>query len=322
LVLPFNKETIMKVWDFIKSKLKKDKQVVLMVVIDSHGSSPGRRGFKMAVADDGEMTGSIGGGIMEYNLVELAKKQFETPEGIFCKHQEHSSKGKDESSGMICSGSQLIAFYPLDRNYLPLVESIAEAGQGKLVFTESGFLFNREVNLSNEFVVDIKDENKWSFTEHLGHTNHLYVFGAGHVSVSVSRIFKQLGFNVTVFDNRNRQLTTFKSNGFAHSKKIIDYKKAAKYVPEGDNIYVVIMTFAHKDDRRVLKRLLNKKVKYLGMMGSEEKVASIFSKLKEKGISQKELDRVDSPIGLQIGSQTPDEIAISIAAKIISVKNS
>ena len=92
-------------------------------------------------------------------------------------------------------------------------------------------------------------------------------------------------------------------------------------MPEGDNVYVVIMTFAHKDDRRVLKRLLNKKIKYLGMMGSEEKVASIFSKLKEKGISQKELDWVDSPIGLPISSQTPDEIAISIAAKIISVKN-
>jgi xanthine dehydrogenase accessory factor len=312
----------MKVWDFIKSKLKKDKQVILMVVIDSHGSSPGRRGFKMAVADDGEMIGSIGGGVMEYNLVELAKKQFEEQSGIFCKYQEHSSKGDEESSGMICSGSQLIAFYPLDRSYLPLVESIAGTTHGKLVFTEAGFLFNREVDLPGEFVVDIKDGNKWSFTEQLGHANHIYIFGAGHVSVSVSRIFRQLGFNVTVFDNRNRQLTTFKGNSFAHSKKIIDYKKAAKYVPEGDNIYVVIMTFAHKDDRRVLKRLLDKKVKYLGMMGSEEKVASIFSKLKTKGVSQKQLEWVDSPIGLPIGSQTPDEIAISIAAKIISVKNS
>ena len=99
------------------------------------------------------------------------------------------------------------------------------------------------------------------------------------------------------------------------------YKKAIKYIPEGDDIYVVIMTFAHKDDRKVLKRLLNKKVKYLGMMGSEEKVASIYAKLEEKGFSAKDLKHVDAPIGVSINSQTPDEIAISIAAKIIKVKN-
>ena len=65
----------MDVWSFIKAKLKKDKQIVLMVVIDSSGSSPGRRGFKMAVDSDGKMIGSIGGGLMEYNLVEFAKKE-------------------------------------------------------------------------------------------------------------------------------------------------------------------------------------------------------------------------------------------------------
>ena len=311
----------MDVWSFIKAKLKKDKEVILMVVIDSYGSSPGRRGFKMAVDSDGKMTGSIGGGLMEYNLVELAKEQFLEPHSIFCKRQDHSSRNKKDSSGMICSGSQLIAFYPLDRTYLPIIESISDAEHGKLVFSQSGFLFNREVNSTEEFITNFESEEKWSFTEQMGFKNYLYVFGAGHVSVSVSRLFKQLGFHITVFDNRDRHLTTFKNNRFANSKRIIDYKRAAKYVPDGDNIYVVIMTFAHKDDRRVLKRLLHKKVKYLGMMGSDEKVASIFDKLKEKGIDPKELKQVDSPIGISINSQTPDEIAVSIAAQIIKVKN-
>jgi len=309
------------IWDFIRKKISNDQKVCLMVVIDSKGSSPGRPGFKMAVADDGKMTGSIGGGIMEYNLVEFAKKQFSLSSGIFIKHQNHSTDKKSESSGMICSGSQIIAFYPLDRTYLPIIKSIEDAEGGKIVFSESGILFNREVNAAQEFKIDIKDDTKWSFTEQLGFKNFLYIFGAGHVSVSVSALFKQLGFHVTVFDNRDKQLTTFKSNSFANSKRIIDYKLAAKYIPEGDNIYVVIMTFAHKSDSKVLRKLIDKKIKYLGMMGSDEKVVSVFKKLKGKGISQEQLNIVDAPIGIAINSQTPDEIAVSIAAKVIAVKN-
>lgn len=311
----------MAIWEFIRKKISNDQKVYLMVVIDSTGSSPGRPGFKMVVADDGKMIGSVGGGIMEFNLVELAKKQFAKTEGIFIKRQNHSPHNKSESSGMICSGSQIIAFYPLDRTYLPIIKSIEDADGGKIVFSESGILFNRDINAQHEFKIDVKDDTKWSLTEQLGFKNFLYIFGAGHVSVSVSKLFKQLGFHVTVFDNRDKLLTTFKSNSYANSKRIIDFKNATKYVPEGDNIYVVIMTFAHKSDSKVLKKLIDKKIKYLGMMGSDEKVASVFKKLKNKGISNEQLSRVDSPIGLAINSQTPDEIAVSIAAKVISVKN-
>jgi len=309
------------IWEFIKSNLKKDKKVMLMIVIDSYGSSPGRRGFKMAVAEDGKMNGSVGGGLMEYNMVELAKKQFDQFRGIFIKRQNHNSKKEDDSSGMICSGSQVIAFYLIDKTNLQLIESIAKAESGQLIFNESGLIFNKEINSPEEFTTDIKDENKWSFTEQMGLKSFLYIFGAGHVSVAVSRLFKQLGFHITVFDNRDRNLTTFKSNRFAQSKRIIDFNEAAKYVPEGDNIYVVIMSFAHKNDRLVLKQLINKNVKYLGMMGSDKKVKSIFRELENEGVERNRLNWVNAPIGLPIHSQIPDEIAVSIAAKIISVKN-
>ena len=309
------------IWEFIKSNLKKDKKVMLMVVIDSQGSSPGRRGFKMAIVEDGKMNGSIGGGLMEYNLVELAKKQFDQSQGIFIKRQNHNSEKKDDSSGMICSGNQVIAFYLLDKTYFHLIESIAKADSGQLIFNESGFIFNREINNPEEFTTDIKDENKWSFTEQMGFKNFLYIFGAGHVSLAVSRLFKQLGFHITVFDNRDRHLTTFKNNSFAHSKRIINYNEAAKYAPEGDNIYVIIVTYAHKNDSKVLQQLINKKIKYLGMMGSDKKIASVFKKLENEGVTRNRLNWVDAPIGLPINSQTPDEIAVSIAAKIISVKS-
>lgn len=312
----------MVIWDFIKKKISSDQKVFLMVVIESTGSSPGRCGFKMAVSEDGKMTGSIGGGIMEFNLVEYAKKQFSKTNDIFIKRQIHDSKDKSESSGMICAGSQIVAFYPLDRKYLTLIETISKAENGKLVFSESGILFNRELKSSQEFISVITDDNKWSFTEQLGFKNFLYVFGAGHVSVAVSKLFAELDFHVTVFDNRDKHLTTFKSNTYAHEKKIIEYKKVSKHIPEGDNIYVVIMTFAHKSDSKILKQLISKKVRYLGMMGSDKKVASIYEKLESKGVLVEDLQKVDAPIGLQINSRTPMEIAVSIAGKIIKVKNS
>ncbi len=311
----------MNIWEFIKSKLEENKNVVLMLVIDNQGSSPGRRGFKMAVADDGKMIGSVGGGVMEYNMVELAKKQFTQPKGIFLKRQNHCSDNHPDSSGMICSGSQIIAFYPLDRACLSVVESIVKADNGSLEFNESGVIFKQDRKQEQEFITDTIDENKWSFSEQLGLKNKLFVFGAGHVSVALSQLFKQLGFHITIFDNRDEDLTTFKNNSFADSKQIIRYEEVANYIPEGENIYVVIMTFAHSSDRKVLKDLIDKKLKYLGMMASKKKAKTIYEQLEKEGVSAEQLSRVDSPIGIQINSQTPDEIAVSIAAKIISVKN-
>ena len=108
---------------------------------------------------------------------------------------------------------------------------------------------------------------------------------------------------------------------FDHAAKTNDYKKIVDLVPVGPNSYVVIMTFGHKSDETVLRQLLDKNVKYLGMMGSKRKVQAIFSSLLLAGASEIQLDKVDAPIGLSIGSQTPAEIAVSIAAKIIQVKN-
>ena len=85
---------------------------------------------------------------------------------------------------------------------------------------------------------------------------------------------------------------------------------------------MVIMTFAHQSDLVVLKQMIQRQVRYLGMMGSELKVDSIFEALLNEGITKKELKKVNAPIGLPINSITPGEIAVSILAKIIQVKNS
>lgn len=309
----------MEIWKFISDKLNKNQKLVLLLVIDSNGSSPGRKGFKMAIAEDSELSGSIGGGVMEYNLVEKARKHFQNPLPIFSLMQDHAAEHSKASTGMICSGNQQVAFYPLESKYLPVIEKILQSESGSLIFNEEGIQFISEE--LKEAHSEIQSENKWAFYERLGFAQKLYVFGAGHVSMAVSKLFRDLGFYITVFDNRTEDLNTFKNNDFAHHKTIIDYNNVAEFVPEGDHIYVMIMTFAHKADQKILSQLLEKKVKYLGMMGSEKKVDTIFSNLKKEGINETLLKNVDAPIGIPIKSQTPEEIAVSIAAKVIQVKN-
>jgi len=310
------------IWEFILSKLKNGKDVMLMIVIDNTGSSPGRRGFKMAVSEDGEMSGSVGGGTMEFKLAEIAKEHLVLKDGIFIKNQIHNSLENPDSSGMICSGKQSIAFIPLDHNSMQLVSDIADENKGELIFSHNGLVYNREGSSPEQFITNIIDSNNWKFVERIGFRESLYIFGGGHVSLALSKLFRELGFYICLYDDRDRDLSTFKNNHFANSKEIINYQSSANYVPDGDNIYVVIMTFGHESDCVVLKHLLNKEVKYLGMMGSKKKVSSIFEELRSQGISDEKLSRIDAPIGLAIKSETPTEIAISIAAKIIDEKNS
>ncbi len=315
-----------KVFPFMKERLSRGIPVILMTVIQRAGSSPGKTGFKMAVAADGEIVGSVGGGTMEYLLVEKAKKHLQNPSELksYLLFQDHDPEATENKSGMICSGSQSVAFFPLEKKDLPVVEQICAAldsgEKGVFQISPKGMTLTEGVQLEQPKESRIVDANTWEYQEQLGMPDTLYVFGGGHVGLAISRVFRNLGFYIKVFDNREN-INTLKENTFAHEKQEVDYKQTGDIVPEGFNVYVVIVTFSHKSDQMVLRQMLGKRIKYLGMMGSEMKVKTIFGKLREEGISQEQLDRVYAPIGLTIHSESPEEVAISIAAQIISVKN-
>jgi xanthine dehydrogenase accessory factor len=315
-----------KVFPFIKERLSRDIPVMLMTVIQRNGSSPGKVGFKMAVAADGEIIGSIGGGTMEHVLVERAKKQLQNPTALtpYLLLQDHDPDAKDNRSGMICSGSQYVAFLPLEQKDLSLVEQICSALDSgeKAVFQLSpkGMTLTKDAQMPEPKISMVNNQDDWEYREQMGMPDTLYIFGGGHVGLAVSRVFRNLGFYVKIFDNREN-INTLKENTFAHEKQIVDYKEVGVLVPDGFNVYVVIVTFSHKSDQMVLWQMLGKKIKYLGMMGSEMKVKTIFEKLREESVPQEQLDRVFAPIGLAINSASPEEVAVSIAAQIISVKN-
>ena len=303
-----------------------NQAVMLMTVVDRQGSSPGKTGFKMAVAANGSFTGSIGGGVMEQKLVEKSKRLLveETSLKPFLMLQDHDPEANTNRSGMICSGGQTIAFTPLNEKDLQTISAIDHAieshRKGVLELSDSGLIFIPEKELSHRIENNIQSETQWHYREQTGMPDSLYIFGGGHVGLALSRLFNQLGFQIHVFDNRS-ELNTLKENHDAHFKEIVNYNKVADLVPEGHNVYVVVMTFAHKSDEQVLKQMLNKEVRYLGMMGSEMKVNTIFEHLRQDGFTPQTLKKVYAPIGFPINSETPAEIAVSIAAQIIAVKN-
>lgn len=149
----------------------------------------------------------------------------------------------------------------------------------------------------------------------------LYVFGAGHIGNVLSRIAKMLDFEVTVIDNRpdfaNKERLPWTDNVIAE-----DYLQAIEKLVFSENTYMVILTHRHAHDYEVLEKLIKKPYKYIGMIGSRTKVAQSFQQLREKGVSDDIIKSIHSPVGIRIGANTPAEIAISIAAQIVAVRNS
>jgi xanthine dehydrogenase accessory factor len=315
----------MNIWEFIYNQLENKQKVILMIVIESRGSSPGRQGFKMAVSENSKMEGSIGGGIMEYQMVELAKKMFKKPFQPFIKRQNHNKKAEKDQSGMICSGHQVITFYALNwdkitKNMIADIVDCLNANCKQTLSVLPNRIFLSEQKQTTQYKSKITDENNWEYHEIISYKNEMYIIGGGHVGLALSEIMRFLDFYIHVIDDREN-LNTMKQNRFAHRKHHLDYSKIADFIPEGNNIYVVIMTHKHLSDKEALKNLIRKNVKYLGFMGSKTKVRKIFEQLQNEGFSKEELKKIYSPIGIDIKSETPQEIAVSIAAEIIKIKN-
>jgi xanthine dehydrogenase accessory factor len=158
------------------------------------------------------------------------------------------------------------------------------------------------------------------FIELLSIAKRLYIFGAGHIGRVVARYSLDFGFTPILIDNRQGIFDNFELQGAETINE--DYFKAMEHIEKSSESYVVILTHKHAHDEDIVAKLAIYDFKYIGMIGSKNKVALAKKRFLEENIlTEEQITRVDMPIGIKLNAQTPEEIAISIIAKLIDVKN-
>ena len=151
----------------------------------------------------------------------------------------------------------------------------------------------------------------------------LYIFGGGHISGALARIAHQAGFSIGIVDDRD---TFANAERFPMASEIYtSYEDAFEKIRPNSATYIVIVTRGHKDDMRVLSWAVETESRgfsprYIGMIGSKRKVASVYKALEMAGVSPAKFEGVHAPVGLDIGALTPEEIAVSITAELIAVR--
>jgi xanthine dehydrogenase accessory factor len=158
------------------------------------------------------------------------------------------------------------------------------------------------------------------FIEPFTSKTHLVICGAGHIALPLSAMAKILGFKVTIIDNRKEYAN---KKRFPHADQIIlgNHAEQLAKVTVGQNTYVAIVTQGNEFDFECLKVVIKSAAAYIGVISSKPKRVKFFGRLKEAKIEEKYLKHVHIPMGYDIGSQTPEEIAVSICAEMVAVKN-
>lgn len=177
------------------------------------------------------------------------------------------------------------------------------------------FNLNNEANYDNGLICGGTLE---VFVEPILPQPMLYIFGGGHVSMALAQSAHTVGFAIGVIDDRE---------SFANAKRFpmaqeiyTAYEEAFEKMRPNASSYLVIVTRGHRDDLRCLQWAIETDARYIGMIGSQRKVLSVYKALEKEGISLQKLERVHAPVGLDIGALTPEEIAVSITAELIAVR--
>jgi xanthine dehydrogenase accessory factor len=157
------------------------------------------------------------------------------------------------------------------------------------------------------------------FLEPLEGVPTLCLFGAGHVAQPLARMAKGVGFRVEVVDDRVKFANRERFPG-ADLVLVEDFAEAAAKMTLGRNSYAVVVTRGHRSDADALQACLGKGLRFVGLLASRPKVVHVFTDLEERGVPGEELAKVHSPLGVEIGAATPEEIAVSVLAEMIAVR--
>ena len=316
-------------------KLRAGENLVLVTVIASSGATPRGAGARMLVGREGRIYGTIGGGAVEYRSEHIAAEQLAKRASL--EHDFTLTKDDVQNLGMICGGDVKVFFHYIPAGDANAIAVSDEAG-GRFERGDSFWLVSDLARDGALSVADkasapewllpylsghpqrVKDEEHDIFAEQLNSSGRVYIFGGGHVAQALEPVLTNIGFRCVVMDDRP-DFTRRELFPTAEEIKLIDFSNIAASVNITGEDYVCVMTRGHAFDTVVQSQILPLRPYYVGVIGSRAKAAGVRRQLIENyGVSEADCDIVTTPIGLDIGAETPAEIAISIAAQLIAVR--
>ncbi|CAN5642309.1 XdhC family protein [soil metagenome] len=321
---------------------------VCCTVVATRGSTPQKAGATMLVFADGTQSGTLGGGCVEAEVRLRALQSLNADESKPAIHTFTLDDDYGWDDGLICGGRMTILADPLDAAaevyFAKLRELVvADAGCTEVIALPenrlglpagSRFLFDSQ----GQLVVSRHGESHDAIRTHLSNTKptvseglailpraariRLLIVGGGHVGQAVARLAAELNFDCWVLDDRESLVNVER---FPHATRrfVGDIGRELKALIREitPTTFCLIVTRGHNHDEEALYHLAPTVAGYVGMIGSKRKVKLIFDDLRAKGISDEALARVHAPVGLNIGSQSVAEIAVSIVAELIATRN-
>jgi xanthine dehydrogenase accessory factor len=346
------------IYSEIVKALEKKENCVLATLINRVGSAPRAVGAKYLIKEDGSSLGSIGGGCVEAEVWQEAQKVMEKQEGRIL-HFDLTSEQLAEG-GLVCGGNIDIFLEPLREDFLNIYEEAAKIRQkggsailATLVLVGGDFLKGEGskvlIRTSGEKVGSLLGGAEWEkkalsegeealrekkprilvfsyegrrmevLLEPVFCEPTVYIFGGGHVSEQIAPLAKNVHFKVVVIDDREMFANRKR---FREADEIIvsEFEKCFDRLNIDESSYIVIVTRGHLYDGIVLEQAVESNARYIGMIGSRKKIGTLYQSLIEKGLPKEALSRVHAPIGIEINSETPEEIAVSIVAELIKVR--
>jgi xanthine dehydrogenase accessory factor len=333
--------------------LDQGRAFVLATIIRQQGSAPRTAGTRMLITPEQEIVGTIGGGLLEAETMQAAARMSaETSAQVLAFDLSNHDAAVME---MICGGLvQVLLDYiqPNDNNravFKGWRESLAQGRRSMLVTTAQGD--ETHIQRIEHAILDSEGSSQGNLDlsadtmEKLTHLMKqpaqihvlrledrlvvadpgqiaptLYIFGGGHVARPTAHLAAMTGFNVVVLDDRPEFSSAERFPEAMGTRTIASFDAAFGNLSVNSSAYIIIVTRGHLHDRTVLAQALKTPAAYIGMIGSRRKRDTIYEQLLKDGYTQADIDRVHSPIGLTIGADTPEEIAVSIIAEMIAVR--
>lgn len=324
---------------------------MVAVILGRLGSAPRSTGSRMTVRADGSILGTVGGGMLEARVQELARDVFKKRKTMV---RNFTLTAEDASRmGMLCGGQVRVLidfvdasevlqsrFYngvsaTLDSHRQALLVTRIPGDEGDFEGPEQGLITKdgsfkgslepalvREIaGLFNGRQPDVVRCGKEDFlVEPLGREGSVFIFGAGHVARELAPLAKLVGFRTTVIDDRQEFAGRARFPSADEVLVVDSFGDAVKGLDVDEESFLVIVTRGHAHDKTVLGQALATKAGYIGMIGSRKKRDAVYEALIEEGFKRGDMERVHCPVGLDIKAETPEEIAVSIVAELIRAR--